>query len=438
MTQAVTNIYNNLNEALMKDTSVVSAVTKPADFTKVLDKKIDAENVSMTIGDMKSASNSNITNIMSDLQETITNATNEANMENSLDLTLARDIKDIIKQLRSSLNINIEDAETEEKEISEQSDEIVISETENAEAEEAEDAETDTLKEKDNKAFEQILSAAVQIIAPQLEPVTSEIVEKAGEFASKMLSKADLKIDTEAFGQKTIDLATKTLSETVMKEVEETADDTTDSVLDRELFKELNIESIEAEANTNGEGEFFNQQSAEEYGIKAMIQHTAEAANVNFDKIQTQAVQQAVQPKAVEVTPEKIIDQIVKHMENMRNGSKVNIVLNPESLGRVNLQIINTKEGLSAQFTVATQEARDLIMKGLDGLKETLLAHGVGVDNISVKVSETEKEAYNQDWTEQEGSRGGNKEQGHQNREEKEKGLFEKTMAMTFKKNGNV
>ena len=435
MTQAVTNNYNNLNEALMKDTSVVSAVTKPADFTKVLDEKIDAESVPMTIGDMKSALNSNITNMMSDLQETITNATNEANMENSLDLTLARDIKDIIKQLRSSLNISIEDADVEEKEISEQADEIVVSETEETEAE---NGETDTSKEKDNTAFEQILSAAVQIIAPQLEPVAAEVVEKAGEFVSEMVSKADLKIDTEAFGQKTIDLATKTLSETVMKEVEEQADNTTDSVLDRELFKELNVESIEAEANTNGEGEFYNQQSAEEYGIKAMIQHTAEAVNVNFDNIQTQTVQQTVQPKAVEITPDKIIDQIVKHMENMRNGSKVSIVLNPESLGRVNLQIINTKEGLSAQFTVATQEARELIMKGLDGLKETLLAHGIGIDNISVKVSETEKETYNQDWTEQEGSRGGNKEQGHQNREEKEKGLFEKTMAMTFEKNGNV
>ena len=435
MTQAVTNIYNNLNEALMKDTSVVSAVTKPADFTKVLDEKIDAESVPMTIGDMKSALNSNITNMMSDLQETITNATNEANMENSLDLTLARDIKDIIKQLRSSLNISIEDIDVEEKEISEQADEIVVSETEETEAE---NGETDTSKEKDNTAFEQILSAAVQIIAPQLEPVAAEVVEKAGEFVSEMVSKADLKIDTEAFEQKTIDLATKTLSETVMKEVEEQADNTTDSVLDRELFKELNVESIEAEANTNGEGEFYNQQSAEEYGIKAMIQHTAEAVNVNFDNIQTQTVQQTVQPKAVEITPDKIIDQIVKHMENMRNGSKVSIVLNPESLGRVNLQIINTKEGLSAQFTVATQEARELIMKGLDGLKETLLAHGIGIDNISVKVSETEKETYNQDWTEQEGSRGGNKEQGHQNREEKEKGLFEKTMAMTFEKNGNV
>ena len=41
------------------------------------------------------------------------------------------------------------------------------------------------------------------------------------------------------------------------------------------------------------------------------------------------------------------------------------------------------------------------------------------------------KSEYNADWTEQDGSRGGNKEQNRQNREEKEKGLFEKTMEET-------
>ena len=102
------------------------------------------------------------------------------------------------------------------------------------------------------------------------------------------------------------------------------------------------------------------------------------------------------------------------------------------------MQIINTKEGLSAQFTVTTNEARDILMKGLDGLKESLLTQGVGVDNISVKISETEESSYNQDWTEQENS--GNKhQQSRQQREEKEKGLFEKIVAENLKnENGKV
>ena len=78
-------------------------------------------------------------------------------------------------------------------------------------------------------------------------------------------------------------------------------------------------------------------------------------------------------------------------------------------------------------------------MKGLDGLKETLLAHGVNVDNVTVKLNEAQDSEYNSDWTEQEGSRGGNKEQ-NQSRQNKEQEDFEQMMS--FEKdsieNGNV
>ena len=103
-------------------------------------------------------------------------------------------------------------------------------------------------------------------------------------------------------------------------------------------------------------------------------------------------------------------------------------MLNPESLGKVSVQLINTKEGLSAQFTVASQDAKNLIMKGLDGLKNTLVANGVSVDNVSVKLNETQESEYNADWTEQEGSRGGNKEQNSR-RGQKEEQEFEQMMS---------
>jgi flagellar hook-length control protein FliK len=205
-------------------------------------------------------------------------------------------------------------------------------------------------------------------------------------------------------------------------------------------LKELNIESIKAETNTSGQEQSLMQnQTPEEYAVKAMINSEIETFEIKIDSTQNIQTQQTQQTKPVEVSPSRIIDQVVKHLETLQNNSKVNIVLNPESLGKVNIQLLTTKEGLTAQFTVTTQEARDVLMKGLDGLKETLLSQGVNVDNVSVKLSDTQKTSYEQDWTEQEGSRGGNKEQGRSNKEEKEKGLFEQMMAQTLKEeNGNV
>ena len=179
-------------------------------------------------------------------------------------------------------------------------------------------------------------------------------------------------------------------------------------------------------------------QTPEEHGIKAMLNTQSDFAEI---KAETQASVQTTQKtsQVSQATSDKIIEQISKQMENLQNGSRVNLIMNPESLGKVSIQLINTEEGLSAQFTVATQDAKNLIMKGLDGLKETLLAHGVNVDNVTVKLNEAQDSEYNSDWTEQEGSRGGNKEQ-NQSRQNKEQEDFEQMMS--FEKdsieNGNV
>ena len=228
---------------------------------------------------------------------------------------------------------------------------------------------------------------------------------------------------------------TQTTSKEVSKETEQSLED----IIDEDQLKELKIESIEAEtSDSTGEDDIMQNQTPEGQGVKAMLQADADFAEVKTDAKPAQTVQNTTKPtSSSEVTSNKIIEQITKQMEGMYNGSKVNMVLNPESLGKVSIQLINTKEGLSAQFTVATQEARNLIMKGLDGLKDTLMSHGVSVDNVSVKINDAQESEYNADWTEQEGSRGGNKEQGSQ-KEQRGKEQFEQMMSFIENENGKV
>ena len=228
---------------------------------------------------------------------------------------------------------------------------------------------------------------------------------------------------------------TQTTSKEVSKETEQSLED----IIDEDQLKELKIESIEAEtSDSTGEDDIMQNQTPEEQGVKAMLQADADFAEVKTDAKPAQTVQNTTKPtSSSEVTSKKIIEQITKQIEGKYNGSKVNMVLNPESLGKVSIQLINTKEGLSAQFTVATQEARNLIMKGLDGLKDTLMSHGVSVDNVSVKINDAQESEYNADWTEQEGSRGGNKEQGSQ-KEQRGKEQFEQMMSFIENENGKV
>ena len=181
-------------------------------------------------------------------------------------------------------------------------------------------------------------------------------------------------------------------------------------------------------------------QSAEEQGIKAMFQTEGDFADIKLDNTlkPTQNIQTNKVNTTTDIGPSKIVEQISKQLEGLHNNSKVNIVLNPESLGKVSVQLINTKEGLSAQFTVATQEAKNLIMKGLDGLKDTLMAHGVSVDNVTVKMNETQESSYQADWTEQEGSKGGNKEQNSKREEENKQKFAETMFTIENEENGKV
>ena len=303
----------------------------------------------------------------------------------------------------------------------------------NEDAEETE--ETEKLENTDTKHQQNSADAVVSEVIQTAQPVISR--ENQDSETEEETDYSQEKVNTTTGN-------TKEGPEVIQQEVP--ADDavvktennpdvkTLEDIIEEEMIDELNIESVETESGNN-ESDLMQNQTPEEQGVKAMLQLEADYSGVEKTQVQTPSVQTAAKPETA--SPARILDQISKHLEGLYNSTKVNIVLNPESLGRVSVQLINTNEGLSAQFTVTTQEAKNMLMKGLDGLKETLTAHGVNVDNVTVKMNDAQESEYNPDWTEQEGSRGGNKEQNpHKERQDKEQ--FEKMMSFVQEENGKV
>ena len=391
------------------------------------DTKSTSESAVETIGSLRESHQkigSEVSKELEAFKDFLEKTFEESNAESSLDLTLARDIDEIISELKDA--------------VSDETSEVLQTE-----------AEEDTEQETDSLVYAGINP---DIIAKFRETLSN------GEEYANTDSNSDLEVSLlDTAEELTNELESNTLDSNSMSadielvdvESDTTVSDTSktqtsendlESLLDEDALKELNIESIEADTDTSSDdgGSLMDNQSPQEQAVKAMLHSDGETFDLNAVK-SNQNIQsaQSVQPKTADISPSKIIEQITKQMEGLFNNSKVNIVLNPESLGRVNIQLVNSPEGLSAQFTVANHEVRDILMKGLDGLKDTLASHGVGVDNVSVKVSDTQKEADTPDWTEQEGSRGGNKGQNQPDREEKEKGLFEQTIAQTINNETN-
>ena len=406
MTQALlNNLINNTQQTFAE--KVVGQGFAQTDFQNVLEKQTSLQEKAETIKESLGALKKPVENTFQKLQDKINAVSKEVGGESALDISLAKADDEGEIDAKEDIPIENTDGET--------SDNTIV----------------DTAVQN---LMQQILQTQpVQINQiQQVQEVAKEVeqgLEAIDEELHVTLNGIDLDKVLEDFGlNNTEDLPeVKTLKTEI---AEETDGKSLEELVDEDTLRELSIESVEADTSSGEEesADLMQNQTAEEQGVKAMLHADADFGEVKAE-VQSNVSTQA--PKSTgnsDVTPSKIIDQISKQMENMNTGSRVNIVLNPESLGKVSVQLINTKEGLSAQFTVATQDARNLILKGLDGLKDTLLAQGVNVDNVTVKLSETQESEYNADWTEQEGSRGGNKEQGsYKGQKEKEK--FEEMMS---------
>lgn len=412
MVKALLNSINNIPNTTAQLNSAASDNVSKTDFEKLFDKQQN-----LASNDKRPEDNTK-----DDDEESSEKAVSP---NDTFAGSVAYDIRQLIAFLKSAgddTSSNTEETEVQDIDVTEVQD---IDGTETLDADEITKKllnleEEDDDKKKDDGETEVKSELEVET---QTDDLTNNNIDSFLE---------DFEVTTEEVQSNS---ETQTTSKEVSKETEQSLED----IIDEDQLKELKIESIEAEtSDSTGEDDIMQNQTPEEQGVKAMLQADADFAEVKTEAKPAQTVQNTTKPtSSSEVTSNKIIEQITKQMEGMYNGSKVNMVLNPESLGKVSIQLINTKEGLSAQFTVATQEARNLIMKGLDGLKDTLMSHGVSVDNVSVKINDAQESEYNADWTEQEGSRGGNKEQGSQ-KEQRGKEQFEQMMSFIENENGKV
>ena len=402
MTQALLNNLITNNQQSFSDKLGAKDFTQ-SDFQNVLDKQTSLQTktnaVKDSIGKMKKTTENNFQKLQDKIQETY----REVGSEAALELSLA-----------DAGNVGTTGSATEAAE---------------------QDNDTEAVLQNLVQPLVKQIAEQVEQVEDTVKNVAEKVIENVSETLENELNVTingiDLDKMLEDFGFNNTDDLPEIMP-LKAENAEESEGKTLEELVDEDTLRELNIESVETDTSSGEEesSDLMQNQTAEEQGIKASLQQ----ADANFGELKTDSTQSNVSLQATkptgnsDVTPSKIIDQISKQMENMNTGSKVNIVLNPESLGKVSVQLINTKEGLSAQFTVATQDAKNLIMKGLDGLKDSLLAQGVNVDNVTVKLSETQESEYNADWTEQEGSRGGNKEQGSR-KGQKEKEHFEEMMS---------
>ena len=136
-----------------------------------------------------------------------------------------------------------------------------------------------------------------------------------------------------------------------------------------------------------------NQNNANETAAKLNVQNNTTNLHVDsaesfVNKLDTQlSMNQSTQKESVQLNQNDILSQINAKFEQLQQQSsnKVSIVLQPESLGKVSVEIMNTKEGIVAKMTAESNQVKELFDKSLDSLKSSLAAQGVNVNSIKVE-----------------------------------------------------
>ena len=221
-----------------------------------------------------------------------------------------------------------------------------------------------------------------------------------------------IKVDVQAIiANNTLNVGSNPQSSQNSKDVLDKATITQD-MLNKTNAKVISVETSSSNQsssqNSNSkQNNLLNKQNPEEQVIKLSLESNAASNNINVNvapnisnisdtTLQTnfaKTVDNIQTPK--ELSHNDILSQINSKLDNLQteNLTKVNIVLKPENLGKINLELINSKEGLIAKMTTDNQQVKEILNKNLDGLKETLSNQGVNVNNVTVKIDETQKQS---------------------------------------------
>jgi hypothetical protein len=131
-----------------------------------------------------------------------------------------------------------------------------------------------------------------------------------------------------------------------------------------------------------------NQEAQAQLKANILASHITSNAALPKNNIQMNSF---VQPnQANNMLERNIFDQVMKNIQGKVSAEKseVTMILKPENLGKVTLNIMNEKGAVSAEFKAETKEAADALNKNIQDLKETLKQQGVICANLVVKLEE--------------------------------------------------
>ncbi|UGA54003.1 flagellar hook-length control protein FliK [Vibrio sp. VB16] len=145
------------------------------------------------------------------------------------------------------------------------------------------------------------------------------------------------------------------------------------------------MKTVLATAGVAGAMKSGSKSDDKESGLSQQLSGLAAQQGLQQAQLKTgiqQAVQQSPLQLSREVAGEKLSDQV--QMMLSKNLKNIDIRLDPPELGRMQIRMTMNGDAASVQFTVANQQARDMVEQAMPRLREMLAQQGLQLSDSSV------------------------------------------------------
>ena len=378
------DLLNMENTAEVLETDVINKnmqMINAGSETEVESVKVEnvlvAENQKTSLSDLK-ATTTDVKNTASmpekqteDLAENLLAADKEAEVAaDETQLTNTNNVKEETKQttpLKSETavnkNVNNSQEEIANMEVIESSEEVIKSLNEES-MQEAGIDEVLTGKENSEKITK---DTAKQVETASLKDIKKEFKTANVEVSESLRGQAQEKIDAKA---NTVNLT-------------DTSKGLSNNNAQKENIFMQNKAGENFSTNTQDKGNNFN------YFLKSSSE-----ANAKYETAQTKEAQTPYNVKDV-----RDIERLVRTMQSSvsKGQSKLTVVLTPENLGKLQIQLTETGGKIIAKFLSDNEQTHKLIMAQSDMFKNQLSEKGIVVDNMEFAFNDTMSKGQNSD-----------------------------------------
>ena len=91
----------------------------------------------------------------------------------------------------------------------------------------------------------------------------------------------------------------------------------------------------------------------------------------------------------IETSDNSVLNQITDKLQQLKDGQgqKLTMVLRPNDLGRLSIELVSNSSGLTTQIVAQNDDVRKYIEQNINTLRQQLNDAGINVNNIQIKTS---------------------------------------------------